>query len=726
MKKLTMLFVFLFSLISNLTSQYANIYVSSPRGTIGGFQGTIENTVAYCEISGSHLKTDLYLTFSTAGYTGQPTNDSLEIRMYFGLSPQSFITDLWLWIGEDTSKAIIADRFKAQATYNNIVGARKDPALLIKSYGDYYELSIYPITLPGKRKIKLSYVTPMVINDSSGSVALPIWLLNASAAYVLTPFCINIKTDSTWGAPTMYGNSIFTLSESIDSTFGHVMHGDVSRETIRNTNQLNLTFKKRKNFGASNYGEKFSVGNEGTYRFVVEPFQTLGINPGKNILFLIDFDKSNIIPQYTKGMFLEDLKKSIKTQLTTLDSFNIIFTSKAPFHTVSESWIPADTISIKNVFETMIDSSFVLDTVNLSGLLMNGFTQAKTQQKTDAIILVASSDEYTSLSSANALVDTIRKVGPVSVKFFSIDNNDSAKYYYGPNYYYYGNSYLYSQLAGKYGGTTYRIYRNMNTEPYTISYYLNSILETMRWQIEYFEINAYLMNGFTYQNYFSLSGNTVINKKSLVTQVGKFIGDFPLSIDITGFYGGKLYTNKIIMHDTDFITADSSLNTVWASEMLNQFSNNWYARNEQAVDLSIQNRILTYWTAFLALEPGQQLCDTCVGWNGGPVVTTVEKMNAAPVSFQVIRAYPNPFNPSTNLRVRLPDKTFAKDVSLKIFNILGQLVKSLDVSDLNDQRDRTIVWNGKDDNGAAVSSGVYLAVLSTPQKRYTVKLLLMK
>ena len=247
MKTLVLFFAAILLFPTILSAQYASIWFNSPRNNSISFQGTIEDATAYCEVSGSHLKTDLYLTFSTKAYSGNPTSDSLEVRAYFGLPQQSFITDLWLWIEGDTSVALLADRFKAQATYNAIVGARKDPALLTKTYGDNYQLNIFPFTLPGKRKVKITYSSPLNINDSSGTVSLPYWFLKASAPYKEKPFTVFLKKHQLWEFPYIKGNSLFIFSPIIDTTFGNVLRCDIPRDSIVNAQQLDITFKRKNN-----------------------------------------------------------------------------------------------------------------------------------------------------------------------------------------------------------------------------------------------------------------------------------------------------------------------------------------------------------------------------------------------------------------------------------------------------------------------------------------------
>ena len=74
-----------------------------------------------------------------------------------------------------------------------------------------------------------------------------------------------------------------------------------------------------------------------------------------------------------------------------------------------------------------------------------------------------------------------------------------------------------------------------------------------------------------------------------------------------------------------------------------------------------------------------------------------------PTTFSVSRNYPNPFNPVTNFKVTLPE---ASHVKIEIFNILGQKVKTLVDKDMR-AGIFIVDWDGKDDRGLEVSSGVY-------------------
>ncbi|MEA2096168.1 MAG: FlgD immunoglobulin-like domain containing protein [Candidatus Cloacimonadota bacterium] len=83
---------------------------------------------------------------------------------------------------------------------------------------------------------------------------------------------------------------------------------------------------------------------------------------------------------------------------------------------------------------------------------------------------------------------------------------------------------------------------------------------------------------------------------------------------------------------------------------------------------------------------------------------------------------PNPFNPETNIKFYLKDAGF---VSLEVFNLKGQLVKTLVNNDLP-VGEYSFIWNGKDQNGNQVASGIYLYSLRTKDISEKKKAILLK
>lgn len=92
-----------------------------------------------------------------------------------------------------------------------------------------------------------------------------------------------------------------------------------------------------------------------------------------------------------------------------------------------------------------------------------------------------------------------------------------------------------------------------------------------------------------------------------------------------------------------------------------------------------------------------------------PVELTVEETIIIPDVHYLYPNYPNPFNAATNISFDLPEES---KVSLKIYNIRGKLVQTL-IDDTLPPQQHLVTWNGKDNKGRDVSSGVYLYKLQT-------------
>jgi predicted acyltransferase (DUF342 family) len=98
------------------------------------------------------------------------------------------------------------------------------------------------------------------------------------------------------------------------------------------------------------------------------------------------------------------------------------------------------------------------------------------------------------------------------------------------------------------------------------------------------------------------------------------------------------------------------------------------------------------------------------------------RLTSVPSDFELSQNYPNPFNPSTTITFALPN---AGDVSLKVYNLRGQLVATLHQGAMAAGRHQ-ILWDGKDARGQQVATGVYVYRLEADGFVATKKLTLMK
>lgn len=99
-----------------------------------------------------------------------------------------------------------------------------------------------------------------------------------------------------------------------------------------------------------------------------------------------------------------------------------------------------------------------------------------------------------------------------------------------------------------------------------------------------------------------------------------------------------------------------------------------------------------------------------------------ETNDVSPMTMTLRQNYPNPFNPETNISFNI---TKLGKVKLEVYNLKGQKVKTLVNSNFEVGK-HTVVWNGKDDGGKQVASGIYFYRLKNGTNSSTRKMILMK
>ncbi len=132
---------------------------------------------------------------------------------------------------------------------------------------------------------------------------------------------------------------------------------------------------------------------------------------------------------------------------------------------------------------------------------------------------------------------------------------------------------------------------------------------------------------------------------------------------------------------------------------------------------------------YLTLEPNPDCFTLSYTLNGVPGSVYIDTGSASDdptvptVVTELVGNYPNPFNPSTTISYTLAAK--AQPVTLAIYNLKGQVVRTLVQGEISQGR-HSVLWDGKDNAGQGVSSGIYFARLHTPEGTHVRKLMLSK
>jgi hypothetical protein len=124
--------------------------------------------------------------------------------------------------------------------------------------------------------------------------------------------------------------------------------------------------------------------------------------------------------------------------------------------------------------------------------------------------------------------------------------------------------------------------------------------------------------------------------------------------------------------------------------------------------LSISSEGYTFWSDTFAI-----------------IITTVgiaEAGGLIPDKFALHTNYPNPFNAVSTIRYDLPEASY---VSMIVYDILGREVRSL-VASYMEPGYHNAQWDGRNQSGSELASGIYIARLTTPEYTKSIKMVLLK
>lgn len=103
-------------------------------------------------------------------------------------------------------------------------------------------------------------------------------------------------------------------------------------------------------------------------------------------------------------------------------------------------------------------------------------------------------------------------------------------------------------------------------------------------------------------------------------------------------------------------------------------------------------------------------------------MTSVDDETASPTALTISGNQPNPFNPETSIQFSLPENG---EVTAAVYNATGQKITTLH-SGLLTAGNHSLIWNGLDDNGKSLSSGIYFTVIQSGGLLATHKMMLLR
>ena len=687
-----------------IAAQTNSLRVQDPQQTWRSGQARIETASFDVRPRGLYAEVSLNMTYSAQGTSYIAATDTLEIQHYFTLPANALVTDSWLWVENQIVYAKLIDRWTASTIYEGVVKRRQDPSILFKNQATGYEYRIFPMAGNKSRRAQLHFMMPVEWQSGNATIELPTNLLRFGNR---TPTAnVRVFSNTQWKNPRLTDFGTQTLTAASDSTTNQpIAITSLTATQISNATNVRLSFDSPMKNGL--FVSTYKQGRDSFYQMAIQPDQFLNLNtPPRKLMFAVDYNANGT--NLTAADLIATLKQNLRSTLLPRDSFNLIFSRLLPTP-LSNRWISATNLEtmLAQVTETSL-SSFS----NLPNLLAKSIEFTKLNNGGD-ISLMSNDASVSSLNTANALILDLKSTFPVLPIINVLDYNTSGVYFWLNGTYYYGNDYFYNILTSQTGGNF------TNTIPYAqdVKPYILQHFRGLTPYFENFETYTTLTNGFCHSRFNIGSSGTAFYNKPIL-QVGKFNGQTPFQIEVTGAYQGVPFGKRVSIADSLVTTSDSTVRQMWAGAQIL----NWEAQAtrdnatiKRIIDISQSNLVLSVYTAFLALEPGMG-GDTCRACRNNGTVTTVATKEPTNDSFRLV-ALPNPFKERTTLRVNFPSFKVGQKADLTVYNLVGKVVQRFNLDIKTGDTSAEATWEAQD-----APSGVYVVRFSSGATVKTLKI----
>jgi len=208
-----------------------------------------------------------------------------------------------------------------------------------------------------------------------------------------------------------------------------------------------------------------------------------------------------------------------------------------------------------------------------------------------------------------------------------------------------------------------------------------------------------------------------LGKGAQILQTGRYLQPGNGSLKFAAFNGEATVDSSATINMSQ-VPQNEYVARFWAAHKIAELQQQIeeFGENQELVNaiiaLSIHYSVLSKYTAFIVVEPT----------GDDEWITSTDAEATTPGTFSLLQNYPNPFNPETTIKFSIPVAGFAR---LEIYNLLGELVRTLFVGEMN-PGEHSFVWDGKNDRGVVMPSGVYVYKLQAGSFTATRKMILLR
>jgi len=655
-------------------------------------EGSIENLEINIKPSG--VFAEVSYTFDIIAPGNNYNSDTqLEWVMHFHMDENVVINDSWLWIENYISKGVIYDKQEGRQIYEGIVNRREDPSILLKNSDTRYEFRVYPLFQDSTRKVKLSYLTPMEINQSEASIPLNLSLFRSDVNQI-EQATITIEDSQNWLHVQPQGDIIYSGTNNLGSSVYTL--NDFGNNTLFSLDY----FKSDSNdyfFGTykENGTDYFHLS------YFPKPVPTIRSN-----YHLIAIDYADYNTSLELEPLLQTVQSYMKKNYNDNDYFNILY-SNSGVDQISEQWLSASSSNIENAINTISEN--INDESDLRQFFNDGFSFIEENGQEASFTIISSDNENgqedVALELNNEIEEMIAQVS-IGMQLNIVDIADENRAYnYINNTYYSGNDYLYQNINsitdGQYFyGYNYYLFASDNlTES-------ERVFESQTNVLRDFNFDVQPSDGFSFGNYYNAASQDRIKLDRPISLVGKYHGDFPFEVNFKGIHEGEFFDQSFVISDSESYNLDELAAKSWFGQyILANEKTEDYNTAQEVIETSKNERILSRLTTFLCLEPDSipQTFQTIN--NEELVIATEEVIDEKEVGINI---YPNPFSEFVTVSIPQNFSKYKADLKIEIFDASGLAV---DVSsiEINLQNENYVL---KWEPSKSIATGMYIIRVS--------------
>ncbi len=695
-----------------LFGQQKTIRLIDPQGMSRTDKATMDSLTVILKPEGAYTQVSFMINISTRGTRFNSNKDTVEIESYFQLPENAIVNDSWLWVEDTLVFADLIDRWSASKIYEDIVRRfRRDPSIFFKNSTVDYEFRLFPLAGNNHRKFLISMMIPNSIDGNKFVVTIPdLWFglvnqpQNVNVIFLYDKNYSNIKY--------LNGNQV-EFSDNSDIFFGEHMKAEIKTAEFM-TNRSFIFEAPIKD------GVHLSKYNNGSDKYFQLALNTNILIPGKKST------RHLFVFEYVSGIAFQNIALTVNTLISKIneiyssgDFVNIMYVNKiGQIKNLSQEWIEMDNEGKSKL--TSLSNELVSNSADfpfLPLLIENALEQFKNNlDSLSDIVIFASSGSFGDLNTANTLLNKTLQENRYNRKFYILDhsNVNALKNNNINNINYKGNEYLYQNLSRLTKGEYLNLWSFKYSWPNFFDTFKNLIFSYPN-NLDYFITTN---DGFAY-HYFE-----VANKGGTMTLVGKYVGGDDFSLRFTYMLDNEPKYREFVITSKDIINNNKSPQ-IWIGNHLKYLESQPNPNNKlisDIINLSMGNRVLSRYTAFLALEPWMRdslFSDNDNQDNTGGGATDVDELVDMDKN---INAFPNPASEFTTINIFTPVPI--RISSIQIYDMSGRIIRNISVPEILISGEYNLNWDLTDDYGNPVANGSYYIIVSIGIKSLNTKVII--